>query len=59
MAHISGKELAKTVMIKLDGKMAMAVLPADEQVDLELLKSNAHARTAVLASESEFSDLFP
>ena len=59
MAHISGKELAKTVMVKVNGKMAMAVLPADEQVDLELLKSNAHARTASLASEAEFTDLFP
>ena len=58
-AHISGKELAKTVMVKLDGKMAMAVLPADEQVDLELLKSSAHARSATLASETEFTKLFP
>jgi Ala-tRNA(Pro) deacylase len=28
IAHIPGKELAKTVMVKLDGKMAMVVLPA-------------------------------
>ncbi len=27
-AHIPGKELAKTVMVKIDGKMTMAVLPA-------------------------------
>ena len=59
MAHISGKELAKTVMVKLDGKMAMAVLPADEQVDLDLLKGNAHVSKAALASEAEFTDLFP
>ena len=26
VAHISGKELAKTVMIKIEGKIAMAVL---------------------------------
>ena len=58
-AHIPGKELAKTVMIKLDGKMAMAVLPADEQVDLELLKSSARVRSAMLASEAEFTKLFP
>ena len=36
-AHIQGKELAKTVMVKLDGKMAMAVLPASRKVDLDLL----------------------
>ena len=58
-AHISGKELAKTVIIKLDGKMAMAVLPADEQIDLELLKSNTKAKKAVLATEDEFRNLFP
>lgn len=58
-AHISGKELAKTVMIKLDGKMAMTVLPADEQIDLDLLKSNTNAKKAVLATEDEFRNLFP
>jgi len=58
MAHISGKELAKTVMVKLDGKMAMAVLPADEQIDLELLKSNTNAKKAVLATEDEFRNIF-
>src|SRR5450759_5776755 len=26
-AHIRGKELAKTVMVMIDGKMAMAILP--------------------------------
>ena len=26
-AHVSGREFAKTVMIKIDNKMAMAVLP--------------------------------
>ena len=28
--HVKGKEIAKTVVVKLDGKMAMAVLPAAE-----------------------------
>jgi Ala-tRNA(Pro) deacylase len=37
--HIKGKELAKTVMVKIDGKMAMVVLPASFKVDLELVKS--------------------
>ncbi|MEE9421252.1 MAG: YbaK/EbsC family protein [Desulfatiglandaceae bacterium] len=32
-AHIPGKELAKTVMVKIDGRMAMAVLPASYRVD--------------------------
>jgi Ala-tRNA(Pro) deacylase len=58
-AHIKGKELAKTVMVKIDGKMAMAVLPASYQVDFDLLKRAAGAKKVRLASESEFKDLFP
>ena len=58
-AHISGKELAKTVIIKIDGKFAMAVLPASSRVDFKLLRENAGAKNIELASESEFRDLFP
>ena len=58
-AHISGKELAKTVMVKIDGKMAMAVLPASRRVDFELLKGTVGARNVELASEQEFKDMFP
>ena len=58
-AHIPGKELAKTVMVKLDGTMAMAVLPASLAVDFDLLKKAAGAKKAELAGEAEFLDLFP
>lgn len=58
-AHVSGKELAKTVMIKVDGKMAMAVLPASYQVDFGLMKEAVGAAKVELASEAEFKDLFP
>jgi Ala-tRNA(Pro) deacylase len=59
LAHIRGQELAKTVIVKMDGRMAMAVLPASRQVDLSLLRGCARARTASLAAEEEFRDLFP
>ena len=58
-AHVSGKELAKTVMVKIDGKMAMAVLPASYQVDLDLMKSAVGAATVEIATESEFEGMFP
>jgi len=58
-AHIPGKELAKTVIVKLDGKFAMAVLPASRHVSLTRLKEAIHARDAELASEDEFEKLFP
>jgi Ala-tRNA(Pro) deacylase len=58
-AHIPGKELAKTVIVKLDGKMAMAVLPASEQIDFDRLKEATGADSVELAGENEFKGLFP
>jgi len=58
-AHIPGKEMAKTVMVKLDGELAMAVLPASELIDFELLRGAANVKDAALADENEFNSLFP
>ncbi|MEE9275540.1 MAG: YbaK/EbsC family protein [bacterium] len=58
-AHVPGKEMAKTVMLKLDGKMAMAVLPASYKVDFDLMKKAAGAERVELAGESEFGEIFP
>jgi len=57
--HVKGKEMAKTVMVKLDGKLAMAVLPAIHQVNFEDLKKASGTQDAILATEKEFRDLFP
>ncbi len=59
LAHIPGKELAKTVVVKLDGRFAMAVLPASHRVDLDYLKRGVKADNVEVASEAEFKDLFP
>ncbi|HEY0662243.1 MAG TPA: YbaK/EbsC family protein [Lysobacter sp.] len=58
-ANISGREMAKTVMVRLDGKLAMAVVPANEWVDLPRLREVTGAQDVALASESEFKDRFP
>jgi Ala-tRNA(Pro) deacylase len=58
-AHISGKNLAKIVMLKIDDEMAMAVVPASHQVNLESLKGAAIANKVELASEQEFKGMFP
>ncbi|NIO03520.1 MAG: deacylase [Proteobacteria bacterium] len=58
-AHIRGKELAKTVVVSLDGKTAMAVLPASYRVDLERLKKAAGAKKIELLTEKDFKDMFP
>jgi len=58
-AHIPGHQLAKTVMIKVDGEMAMVVLPAVYRVSFERLKKALGADEIQLATEKEFKDLFP
>jgi len=58
-AHVSGKEFAKTVMIKIDGEMAMAVLPAACHIDFNSLKHTFRTDDIVLATEPEFKNLFP
>ena len=59
LTHISNKELAKTVIVKIDGALAMAVLPASYDVDLSALRGGTGARSVNLAKESEFKDQFP
>lgn len=59
MAHIKGQELAKTVIVKVNGQMAMAVLPACYQVDLSCLKAATGVNSIELASEAEFRARFP
>jgi Ala-tRNA(Pro) deacylase len=59
LTHIPGKEVAKTVIIKVDDTLAMAVVSASQHVDLELLKAATKAQTVRLAAENEFKDRFP
>ena len=59
LAHVSGKKLAKTVIVKIDGILAMAVIPASEHVDLDQLRTLSGAKTIAIASEREFKDAFP
>ncbi len=58
-AHIPGRQLAKTVMIKLDGEMSMAILPANSQVNFDALKKTLGVKKVKLATEKEFKDLLP
>ncbi len=57
-AHVPGKELAKTVMVEVDGRMVMVVLPASHRVALELLAEAIGAEDVRLASERQFRDRF-
>ncbi len=57
--HISGHELAKTVIIRLDGRLAMAVLPASYKVNFGVLRDIVGSRNIELATEQEFKYRFP
>jgi Ala-tRNA(Pro) deacylase len=58
-AHIHGKELAKTIIVFIDGKMAMAVLPATCSIDFDYFRKEIGAKKIELASEEQFKDIFP
>lgn len=58
-AQVPGREMAKTVMVKIDDKIAMVIVPASRKIKLGQLKKVSGAREACLASEDEFLDLFP
>jgi Ala-tRNA(Pro) deacylase len=58
-AHVPGKDFAKTLIVNIDGRLAMAVLPASEKLDLAQLQKIAGARHVRLALESEFGKCFP
>lgn len=58
-AHIPAKQMGKTVILSIDGKLCMAVLPASFKVDLHLLRDITGARKVELATEDEFAGMFP
>lgn len=58
-AHISGKQLAKTVIVKMGKQFAMVVLPANEHVNFTSLKDLVKGVQIDLAKESEFKAKFP
>jgi Ala-tRNA(Pro) deacylase len=56
--HVSGKLLAKVVMVLADGEMVMLALPAPYEVDLEKTSEALGAKEVRLADEEEFKDTF-
>jgi Ala-tRNA(Pro) deacylase len=57
--HVPGRELAKVVIAKAGKRFVMAVLPALHKLDLAKLGAALPEKTAQLASEEEFAQLFP
>ncbi len=57
-AHVSGHQVAKSVVVKIDGKLCILVEPANYKVNLKALKAQLGARSVELAHEYEFEDIF-
>ncbi len=57
--HFSGDAMAKVVMLKVDGALAMAVLMGSDKVSLATVREGLNAREVQLATEDEFVSRFP
>lgn len=57
--HIKGHKIAKTVIVMIDGKMAMAVLPANHSVNFEHFRKTMGGKEITLATEGQFKGSFP
>ncbi len=56
--HVPGMEVAKPVVVRVDGKPYLCVLPACCKIDMEALKKSLHAHDVMLADEDEMSEMF-
>jgi Ala-tRNA(Pro) deacylase len=57
-SHVPGRYMAKVVVVWLDGKLAIVVVPAIKVVDLVKLRRETGALDARLAEEADFRDRF-
>ena len=57
--HFSGREMAKVVMIDVDGTLVMGVIPGSRKISLEMVRASLGAKKARLASEDQFISRFP
>ena len=57
--HFSGKEMAKVVMLEVDGLLVMGVIPGSQKINLNTAKASLGAKAVRLATEEEFISRFP
>jgi Ala-tRNA(Pro) deacylase len=58
-AHIPFREVAKTVVLNIEREHVLAILPATEMVDLNIIRESLCTNAVRLTNESEFNTLFP
>ncbi len=57
--HERGRHVVKTVVLKADGNLVLAAVPAALKVDLEALRKLLQAKQVAVAEEHEFASVFP
>ncbi len=55
--HTRGKDFAKTVILFVDNKYCMVVLPAIYQVDMKKVRKGLNAKRVSLATEDELANI--
>ena len=57
--HFPGNEMAKVVMLEVDGVLVMGVIPGSRKINLDMVRASLGAKKARLATEEEFIARFP
>ncbi|HEY7714690.1 MAG TPA: YbaK/EbsC family protein [Candidatus Binatia bacterium] len=57
--HVSGNEIAKVVMLEVDGSLVMAVIAGNHKISPETVRASLGAVDVTLAAEDEFMRRFP
>jgi len=57
--HVSGREIAKVVVLNVDDELVMAVIPGSSKVALHVTSESLKANRVRLAYEDEFISRFP
>jgi Ala-tRNA(Pro) deacylase len=57
--HLSAKEVAKVVMLKMNGDLVMGVIAANHKINLSTVKASLGVKDVRLATEAEFTSRFP
>ena len=59
MAHIPGKQMAKVVIMRLEQRLTMTVLPANYRINSARMVQAMHTANLRIAIEDEFGHMFP
>ena len=57
--HCSQDSLVKNILVRMDGELAMVLLPASEKIDVQALRAETNIHNLKLLSEREIEEEFP